>query len=43
MILALSGLGSPHYSQTDTAFLGLDRKTTKADLVKSVIEGIATS
>ncbi|HXC62279.1 MAG TPA: FGGY-family carbohydrate kinase, partial [Nitrospiria bacterium] len=41
MIPAISGLGSPHYSQTDTAFLGLDRKTTKADLVKSLIEGIA--
>ncbi len=41
MIPAISGLGSPHYSQTDTAFLGLDRKTTKADLVKGFIEGIA--
>lgn len=41
MIPAISGLGSPHYSQTDTAFLGLDRKTTRADLVKGLIEGIA--
>ncbi len=41
MIPALSGLGSPHYSQTDTAFLDLDRETTKADLVKGLIEGIA--
>ena len=41
MIPALSGLGSPHYSQTDSAFLGLDRKTTNADLVKGLIEGIA--
>lgn len=41
MIPALSGLGSPHYSQADTVFLGLDRKTTRADLVKGLIDGIA--
>jgi len=41
MIPAFSGLGSPHYSQADTVFLGLDRKTTRADLVKGLIEGIA--
>jgi len=40
-VVAISGLGSPHYSQTDSAFLNLNRKTTKADLVKGLIEGIA--
>jgi glycerol kinase len=41
MIPSISGLGSPHYSQTDSAFFGLNRKTVKADLVKGLIEGIA--
>jgi glycerol kinase len=41
VIPSISGLGSPHYSQTDSAFLGLDRKTVKADLVMGLIRGIA--
>jgi glycerol kinase len=38
---SLSGLGSPHYAPVDTAFFGLTRTTTRADLVRGVMAGIA--
>jgi glycerol kinase len=38
---SLSGLGSPHYAPVETAFFGLNRRTTRADLVRGVMAGIA--
>ena len=38
---ALSGLGSPYYQPVETALFGLRRTTTRADLVRGAIEGIA--
>ncbi|MEW6325333.1 MAG: FGGY family carbohydrate kinase [Nitrospirota bacterium] len=38
---SLSGLGSPYYAPVETAFFGLNRNTTRADLVRSVMAGIA--
>jgi glycerol kinase len=38
---ALSGLGSPYYLPVETALFGLRRTTTRADLVRGAIEGIA--
>jgi glycerol kinase len=38
---SLSGLGSPHYAPVETAFFGLNRHTTRADLVRGVMAGIA--
>ena len=38
---SLSGLGSPHYAPAKTAFFGLTRTTTRADLVRGVMAGIA--
>ncbi len=40
-IPSLSGLGSPHYAPVETAFFGLNRQTTRADLVRGVMTGIA--
>ncbi len=37
---SLSGLGSPYYAPVETAFFGLNRNTTRADLVRSVMAGI---
>jgi glycerol kinase len=38
---ALSGLGSPYYRPVETALFGVNRTTTRADLVRGAIEGIA--
>jgi len=38
---SLSGLGSPHYVPVETAFFGLNRKTTRADLVHGIMAGLA--
>jgi glycerol kinase len=38
---ALSGLGSPYYRPVETALFGVKRTTTRADLVRGAIEGIA--
>jgi len=38
---SLSGLGSPHYAPVETAFFGLNRRTTRADLVRGAMAGIA--
>ncbi|MGH9315535.1 MAG: FGGY family carbohydrate kinase [Thermoanaerobaculia bacterium] len=38
---ALAGLGSPHYRPVETALFGLKRTTTRADLVRGLIEGVA--
>jgi glycerol kinase len=38
---SLSGLGSPHYAPVETAFFGLTRKTTRADLVRGIMAGLA--
>ncbi|MBI3620821.1 MAG: glycerol kinase [Nitrospirae bacterium] len=40
-IPSLAGLGSPYYAPVETAFFGLNRNTTRADLVRSVMAGIA--
>jgi glycerol kinase len=40
-IPALSGLGSPHYRPLETALFGLKRTTTRADLVRGLLSGIA--
>ncbi|HET6464612.1 MAG TPA: FGGY-family carbohydrate kinase [Nitrospiria bacterium] len=42
LIPALAGLGAPHWlSQARTAVLGLGPTTTKADLVRAAVEGVA--
>jgi glycerol kinase len=38
---SLSGLGSPHYASVETIILGLNRKTTRADLVRGIMAGLA--
>jgi glycerol kinase len=38
---SLSGLGSPHYAPVETTFLGLNRKTARADLVRGIMAGLA--
>jgi len=38
---ALAGLGSPHYRPVETALFGLKRTTTRADLVRGLMTGIA--
>ncbi|HUJ80154.1 MAG TPA: FGGY family carbohydrate kinase [Nitrospiria bacterium] len=38
---SLSGLGSPHYAPVETVFFGLRRTTTRADLVRGLMAGIA--
>jgi glycerol kinase len=38
---SLAGLGSPHYAPVETALFGLNRQTTRADLVRSVMAGLA--
>lgn len=38
---ALAGLGSPHYRPVETALFGLKRSTTRADLVRGLMTGIA--
>lgn len=38
---ALSGVGSPYYRPVETALFGVKRTTTRADLVRGAIEGIA--
>ena len=38
---SLSGLGSPHYAPVETAFFGLNRKTTRADMVRGIMAGVA--
>jgi glycerol kinase len=38
---SLAGLGSPHYSSVETTLFGLTRRTTRADLVRSVMAGLA--
>jgi glycerol kinase len=38
---SLSGLGSPHYAPVETTCFGLNRKTTRADLVRGVMAGLA--
>jgi glycerol kinase len=38
---ALAGLGSPYYRPVETALFGVTRTTTRADLVRGAIEGIA--
>ncbi len=40
-IPSLSGLGSPHYRPIQTALFGLNRMTTRADLVRGLMAGIA--
>jgi glycerol kinase len=37
---SFSGLGSPHYAPAETAFFGLTRNTTRADLVRGLMDGI---
>lgn len=38
---SLSGLGSPHYAPVETALFGLKRTTTRADLVRGIMAGLA--
>ncbi|HEY3202841.1 MAG TPA: FGGY family carbohydrate kinase [Thermoanaerobaculia bacterium] len=38
---SLSGLGSPYYRPVETALFGLKRTTTRADLVRGLMAGIA--
>jgi glycerol kinase len=40
-IPAISGLGSPHFRQLETALFGLKRTTRRADLVRGLMSGIA--
>lgn len=40
VVPSLSGLGSPHYAPVETTFFGLNRKSTRADLVRGVMAGI---
>ena len=42
VVPSLSGLGSPHYAAVETAIFGLNRKSTRADLVRGFMAGIAS-